>query len=59
MAARKRGEAALSSTMEKYDEDFRLTLDVSDDEAPEEVTFEDSKERALRSVKEALERDRR
>ncbi|XP_062285649.1 nucleolar protein 7 isoform X2 [Scomber scombrus] len=59
---RQRGEEESSlnvvdseTTMEK----FSLALDSSDDEAPEEVTFEDSKAEALRSMKEALDTARR
>uniref|UniRef100_A0A8D3DVW9 U3 small nucleolar RNA-associated protein NOL7 C-terminal domain-containing protein n=1 Tax=Scophthalmus maximus TaxID=52904 RepID=A0A8D3DVW9_SCOMX len=36
-----------------------LLLESSDDEAPEEVTFEDSKTQALRSMKDALDTVRR
>ncbi|KAJ8011418.1 hypothetical protein DPEC_G00058000 [Dallia pectoralis] len=39
----------------KITQDFQLHLDSSDDDGPEEVTFEDSKTSALRSMKEALE----
>ncbi|KAM4605392.1 U3 small nucleolar RNA-associated protein NOL7 [Polymixia lowei] len=38
---------------------FSMALDSSDDEAPDEVTFEDSKASALRSMREALETARR
>ncbi|XP_035526224.1 nucleolar protein 7 [Morone saxatilis] len=44
---------------QKQTESFSLTLESSDDEAPEEVTFEDSKAAALRSMKEALDSARR
>uniref|UniRef100_A0A673AJZ5 Nucleolar protein 7 n=2 Tax=Sphaeramia orbicularis TaxID=375764 RepID=A0A673AJZ5_9TELE len=40
-------------------DNFNLVLDSSDDEAPEEVTFEDSRAQALRSMKQALETARR
>lgn len=43
----------------KVAENFSLVLASSDDEAPEEVTFEDSKAQALRSMKQALETVRR
>lgn len=36
-----------------------LQFESSDDEAPEEVNFEDSKKSALQSVKDALEASRR
>lgn len=36
-----------------------LQFDSSDDEAPEEVNFEDAKNSALQSVKDALEASRR
>ncbi|XP_076151508.1 U3 small nucleolar RNA-associated protein NOL7 [Alosa pseudoharengus] len=36
-----------------------IQFDSSDDEAPEEVTFDDSKKSALQSVKDALEASRR
>uniref|UniRef100_A0A3Q1IPU0 U3 small nucleolar RNA-associated protein NOL7 C-terminal domain-containing protein n=1 Tax=Anabas testudineus TaxID=64144 RepID=A0A3Q1IPU0_ANATE len=40
-------------------ENFSLMLDSSDDEAPEEVTFGDSKAQALQSLKEALDTAKR
>uniref|UniRef100_A0A674C5V2 Nucleolar protein 7 n=1 Tax=Salmo trutta TaxID=8032 RepID=A0A674C5V2_SALTR len=40
-------------------DDFQLHLDSSDDDAPEEVTFEESKASALRSMKNALETSKR
>lgn len=40
-------------------ENNNLRFDSSDDEAPEEVNFEDSKRSALQSVKDALEASRR
>ncbi|XP_049603898.1 U3 small nucleolar RNA-associated protein NOL7 [Syngnathus scovelli] len=40
-------------------ESWNLELSSSDDEAPEEVTFKDSKAQALRSVSQALESARR
>uniref|UniRef100_A0A3B4GVB9 Nucleolar protein 7 n=1 Tax=Pundamilia nyererei TaxID=303518 RepID=A0A3B4GVB9_9CICH len=45
--------------IEKPAESFTLSLESSDDEAPEEVTFEDSKAEALRSMKQALDTARR
>ncbi|KAM8728562.1 U3 small nucleolar RNA-associated protein NOL7 [Acanthopagrus schlegelii] len=62
MAKRQRGETASSSKtadMEEQTEHFSLMLASSDDEAPEEVTFEDSKTEALRSMKQALDTARR
>uniref|UniRef100_A0A4W6BN06 Nucleolar protein 7 n=1 Tax=Lates calcarifer TaxID=8187 RepID=A0A4W6BN06_LATCA len=63
MAKAKRGNATSSSKMadnsDKQAEKFSLMLDSSDDEAPEEVTFEDSKTQALRSMKQALDTARR
>uniref|UniRef100_A0A3P8YNE1 U3 small nucleolar RNA-associated protein NOL7 C-terminal domain-containing protein n=1 Tax=Esox lucius TaxID=8010 RepID=A0A3P8YNE1_ESOLU len=43
----------------KITKEFQLHLDSSDDDGPEEVTFEDSKTSALRSMKEALETTKR
>nr|XP_046178093.1 nucleolar protein 7 [Oncorhynchus gorbuscha] len=40
-------------------DDFQLHLDSSDDDAPEEVTFEESKASALLSMKNALETSKR
>ncbi|XP_041805027.1 nucleolar protein 7 [Chelmon rostratus] len=62
MAKKQRGEAASASKtadIEEQTEDFSLALASSDDEAPEEVTFEDSKAQALRSMKQALDTARR
>ncbi|XP_073347306.1 U3 small nucleolar RNA-associated protein NOL7 [Pagrus major] len=62
MAKKQRGKAASSSNMvetEEQTEHFSLMLASSDDEAPDEVTFEDSKTQALRSMKEALDTARR
>ncbi|XP_045908059.1 nucleolar protein 7 [Micropterus dolomieu] len=62
MAKKQRGKAASSSKtldIEKQTEHFSLVLASSDDEAPEEVTFEDSKAEAIRSMKQALDADRR
>ncbi|XP_034744501.1 nucleolar protein 7 isoform X2 [Etheostoma cragini] len=62
MAKKQRGKAASSSKtadMKKQTENFSLLLESSDDEAPEEVTFEDSKAEALRSMKQALDTARR
>lgn len=44
---------------ENQAENMTLMLEASDDEAPEEVTFEDSKVEALRSMKQALDTARR
>uniref|UniRef100_A0A3B3S4X8 Nucleolar protein 7 n=1 Tax=Paramormyrops kingsleyae TaxID=1676925 RepID=A0A3B3S4X8_9TELE len=43
----------------KMTEHLQLGVDSSDDEAPDEVTFEDSKAVALRSMKEAIDSARR
>ncbi|KAL6103746.1 nol7 [Pungitius sinensis] len=62
MAKKQRGEAAPSLSKagrEKQMEGFSLLLESSDDEGPEEVTFEDSKADALRTMKQALDRARR
>ncbi|KAI3374175.1 hypothetical protein L3Q82_006033 [Scortum barcoo] len=62
MAKKQRGEtASLSKTadMQKQAENFSLVSGSSDDEAPEEVSFEESKARALRSMKQALDTARR
>ncbi|XP_076600787.1 U3 small nucleolar RNA-associated protein NOL7 [Chaetodon auriga] len=62
MAKKQRGNSALASktaVMKEQTDSFNLTLDSSDDEAPEEVTFEDSKAQALRSMKQALDTARR
>lgn len=62
MAKNQRGEAASSSKMtviENEARDFSLVLASSEDEAPDEVTFEDSKAQALRSMKQALDTARR
>ncbi|XP_070829813.1 U3 small nucleolar RNA-associated protein NOL7 [Chaetodon trifascialis] len=62
MAKKQRGNSALASktaVMKEQADNFSLTLDSSDDEAPEEVTFEDSKAEALRSMKQALDTARR
>ncbi|XP_067462868.1 U3 small nucleolar RNA-associated protein NOL7 [Thunnus thynnus] len=59
---KQRGKTASSlkaADSEKPMEDFSLALESSDDEAPEEVTFEDSKTQALRSMKQALDTARR
>ncbi|GLD50680.1 nucleolar protein 7 [Lates japonicus] len=49
----------MADNSDKQAEMFSLMLDSSDDEAPEEVTFEDSKTQALRSMKQALDTARR
>nr|XP_040027059.1 nucleolar protein 7 isoform X2 [Gasterosteus aculeatus aculeatus] len=62
MAKNQRGEAAPSSRMtgrERQMGGFSLLLESSDDEGPEEVTFEDSKADARRSMKRALDTARR
>uniref|UniRef100_A0A3Q4G4S0 Nucleolar protein 7 n=1 Tax=Neolamprologus brichardi TaxID=32507 RepID=A0A3Q4G4S0_NEOBR len=62
MAKKQRGKASSSSKtadIEKPTKSFTLSLESSDDEAPEEVTFEDSKAEALRSMKQALDTARR
>ncbi|KAL7386785.1 hypothetical protein ABVT39_013667 [Epinephelus coioides] len=62
MAKKQRGKTAPSSktaVKAKQTENFSLVLESSDDEAPEEVTFEDSKAEALRSMKQALDTARR
>lgn len=62
MAKSRRGEKAPSSKTRITDNDtgdLALMLASSEDEAPEEVTFEDSRTRALRSMKEALDTARR
>merc|ERR1719357_1107592 len=59
---KQRGKAASSlkaADSETPMENFSLALESSDDEAPEEVTFEDSKAQALRSMKQALDTARR
>ncbi|KAM3603898.1 uncharacterized protein V6R79_003765 [Siganus canaliculatus] len=62
MAKKQRGKAApapKTADMDKEEEHFSLELEPSDDEAPEEVTFEDSKAQALKSMKQALDTARR
>ncbi|XP_070775509.1 U3 small nucleolar RNA-associated protein NOL7 [Enoplosus armatus] len=62
MEKKQRGKAASSSKtadIKKQTEMFSSVLTSSDDEAPEEVTFEDSKAQALRSMKQALDTARR
>ncbi|XP_075954312.1 U3 small nucleolar RNA-associated protein NOL7 isoform X1 [Anarhichas minor] len=59
MARKQRGRTASSSKTEKQTDSFSLMLESSDDEAPEEMTFEDSKTEALRSMKQALATARR
>lgn len=55
----KRASTLKAAVGETPMEDFSLALESSDDEAPEEVTFEDSKTQALRSMKQALDTARR
>uniref|UniRef100_A0A3B5QCU3 Nucleolar protein 7 n=1 Tax=Xiphophorus maculatus TaxID=8083 RepID=A0A3B5QCU3_XIPMA len=62
MANKQRGEGTSvekKAENKKGADDFNLALDSSDDEAPEEVTFEDSKARAVESLKLALDTARR
>lgn len=62
MVKKQRGKtASLSKTtiVEKTKDNLNLLLSSSDDEAPEEVTFEDSKAQALHNMKEALDSVRR
>nr|XP_057933778.1 nucleolar protein 7 [Doryrhamphus excisus] len=62
MATRKRGLRARSSEMQQNEQAMKTCgeeFDSSDDEGPEEVTFEDSKVEALRSAQQALETARR
>ncbi|KAG7234362.1 hypothetical protein INR49_004896 [Caranx melampygus] len=62
MAKKQRGKkTSPSKTVEDENqaENMTLSLDASDDEAPEEVTFEDSRAQALRSMKQALDTARR
>lgn len=48
-----------NANTEKPSEDLNQVLDSSDDDAPEEVTFGDSKNEALRSLKLALDSAKR
>ncbi|XP_042372941.1 nucleolar protein 7-like, partial [Plectropomus leopardus] len=62
MAQKQRGKttsASKTADPEKNAENINLVLESSDDETPEEVTFEDSKAAALRSMKQALDTARR
>ncbi|XP_054599613.2 U3 small nucleolar RNA-associated protein NOL7 isoform X2 [Nothobranchius furzeri] len=64
MAKKQRGKTRTgyflkTGDVEKPTKAFALTLESSDDEAPEEVTFEDSKAQALRSLKRALDSAKR
>ncbi|XP_069544371.1 U3 small nucleolar RNA-associated protein NOL7 [Brachyistius frenatus] len=65
MAKKQRGKTASSSSSiktagsEKATDGFNLVLESSDDDAPEEVSFKDSKAEALRSVRAALDTARR
>ncbi|XP_054480533.1 nucleolar protein 7 isoform X2 [Anoplopoma fimbria] len=62
MAKKQRGKpspAAKTTDSAKQTDSFSLVLASSDDEAPEEVTFEDSKAEALRSVRQALDAAKR
>lgn len=55
----KKGSLPKKTTIEKTKGGLNLMLSSSDDEAPEEVTFEDSKAQALHSMKQALDSVRR
>ncbi|XP_046883110.1 nucleolar protein 7 [Hypomesus transpacificus] len=61
MAKRQHGKSFRDRTTdsEKMTEHFDLGLNSSDDEAPDEVTFEDSKASAIKRMKNALETARR
>ena len=61
MAKRQHGKSFRDRTTdsEKMTEHFDLGLNSSDDEAPEEVTFEDSKASAIKRMKNALETAKR
>ncbi|CAF97792.1 unnamed protein product [Tetraodon nigroviridis] len=62
MVKKQRGKKVSSSkrtNTEKSKNSLHVLLTSSDDEAPEEVTFEDSKAQALRSIKQALDSVRR
>lgn len=62
MVKKQRGKTvslSKSTVVEKQIDSFDLLLSSSDDEAPEEVTFEDSKAQALHSMKQALDSVRR
>lgn len=54
-----RGSSSKTAVIEKRAQHFSIELTPSDDEAPEEVTFEDSKVQALRSIKQALDTAKR
>ncbi|KAM4727839.1 U3 small nucleolar RNA-associated protein NOL7 [Anableps anableps] len=62
MVKKQRGKSASlpkKAESEKVADEFNLALDSSGDEAPEEVTFEDSKAQAVESLKQALDTARR
>lgn len=62
MAKKQHGKSAsFLNTVEivKSTDKFDPALDSSDDDAPEEVSFEDSKASALRSMRDALETAKR
>lgn len=62
MVKKQRGKTVSSSKptiVGKQTENLSLLESSSDDEAPEEVTFEDSKAQALHSMKQALAAVRR
>lgn len=62
MVKKQRGKKcslAETTSIDKTSYSYNLLLSSSDDEAPEEVTFEDSKAQALHSMKQALNSVRR
>lgn len=59
MVKKQRGKKVSLSKMTIVDKTQDSLLLSSDDEAPEEVTFEDSKAQALHSMKQALDSVRR
>ncbi|KAM9718992.1 uncharacterized protein nol7 [Menidia menidia] len=62
MAKKQRGKTRSSAgktDSEKQGKHFAMAFESSDEEAPEEVTFEDSKVQALRSMKHALDTAKR
>lgn len=62
MVKKQRGKKVSSSkttNTEKTKDSLHVLLTSSDDEAPEEVTFEDSKAQALHNMRQALDSVRR
>ncbi|XP_012708975.2 nucleolar protein 7 [Fundulus heteroclitus] len=62
MAKKQRGKSASlqkKAESKKVADDLKLVLESSDEEAPEEVTFEESKAQAVQSLKEAQDTARR